>query len=85
MKQLMFSGTLLLICIAVMFYLSSGNTPQINRGNLLLWRMTLYATMFGVGWRLYGRFPPYRPAIHRITLWFIALIVFNEFVPEVFR
>ncbi|EHL84084.1 hypothetical protein [Citrobacter portucalensis] len=85
MKRLMFSGTLLLICMAVMFYLSSGNAPQINRSDLLLWRITLYAAMFGVGWRLYDRFPPYRPAIRRITLWFIVLIVLNEFVPEVFR
>ena len=38
MKRLMLSGTLLLICIAVMFYLSSGNAPQINRSDLLLWR-----------------------------------------------
>ncbi|EAT2900503.1 MULTISPECIES: hypothetical protein [unclassified Citrobacter] len=85
MKRLMLSGTLLLICIAVMFYLSSGNAPQINRSDLLLWRITLYAAMSGVGWRLYDRFPPYRPTIRRIALWFIVLMVLNEIMPEMFR
>lgn len=85
MKRLILSGTLLLICMAVMCYLSSGNAPQINRNDLLLWRITLYAAMSGVGWRLYDRFPPYRPTIRRIALWFIILIVLNEIVPEVFR
>ncbi|EAA9495627.1 hypothetical protein FCI88_02120 [Salmonella enterica] len=85
MKRLMLSGTLLLICMAVMFYLSSGNAPQINRSDLLLWRITLYAAMSGVGWRLYDRLPPYRPPLRRIALWFIVLIVLNEIVPEVFR
>lgn len=85
MNRLMLSGTLLLICMAVMFYLSSGNAPQINRSDLLLWRITLYAAMSGVGWRLYDRFPAYRPTIRRIALWFIVLIVLNEIVPEVFR
>ncbi|HCM1915593.1 TPA: hypothetical protein N3A33_001480 [Salmonella enterica subsp. salamae serovar 28:r:e,n,z15] len=85
MKRLMLSSTLLLICMAVMFYLSSGNAPQINRSDLLLWRIMLYAAMSGVGWRLYDRFPPYRPTIRRIALWFIVLIVLNEIVPEVFR
>ncbi|PVB76063.1 hypothetical protein CUR65_10465 [Salmonella enterica subsp. enterica serovar Legon] len=85
MKPLMLSGTLLLLCIAATFYLASGNTPQINRSDLLLWRITLYAAMSGIGWRLYDRFPPYRPTIHRIALWFIILIVLNEIVPEVFR
>lgn len=85
MKRLMLPGTLLLVCIAVMFYLSSGNSLQINRSDLLLWRITLYAAMSGVGWHLYDRFPPYRPAIRRIALWFIVLIVLNEVVPEVFR
>ncbi|HHP2703590.1 TPA: hypothetical protein ACR8U9_004398 [Citrobacter freundii] len=85
MKRLMLSGTLLLICIAVMFYLSSGNAPQINRSDLLLWRITLYAAMSGVGWRLYDRFPPNRPTIRRIALWFIVLMVLNEIMPEVFR
>ncbi|EGE4743845.1 hypothetical protein RMP99_002418 [Salmonella enterica] len=85
MKPLMLSGTLLLICMAVMFYLSSGNAPQINRSDLLLWRITLYAAMSGVGWRLYDRFPPHRPTIRRIALIFIILIVLNEIVPEVFR
>lgn len=85
MKRMMLSGTLLLICMAVMFYLSSGTAPQINRSDLLLWRITLYAAISGVGWRLYDRFPPYRPAIHRIALWFIVLIVLNEITPEVFR
>ena len=85
MKRLILSGTLLPIYMAVMFYLSSGNAPQINRSDLLLWRITLYAAMSGVGWRLYDRFPPYRPTIRRIALWFIVLIVLNEIVPEVFR
>lgn len=43
MKQLMLSGALLLLRIAATFYLASGNTPQINRSDLLLWRITLYA------------------------------------------
>ena len=77
MKRLMLSSTLLLT--------SSGNALQINRSDLLLWRITLYAAMSGVGWRLYDRFPPYRPTILRIALWFIVLIVLNEIVPEVFR
>ncbi|EPB2248817.1 hypothetical protein ACRC59_002211 [Citrobacter youngae] len=85
MKRLMLSGSLLLVCMAVIFYLSSGNTPQFNRSDLLLWRITLYAAMSGVGWRLYDRFPPYRPTIRRIALWFIVLIVLNEIMPEVFR
>ncbi|EIV7688712.1 hypothetical protein MA092_002783 [Salmonella enterica] len=85
MKRLMLSGTLLLISMAVMCYLPSGNAPQINHSDLLLWRITLYAAMSGVGWRLYDRFPPYRPTIRRIALWFIVLIVLNEIVPEVFR
>lgn len=85
MKRLMLSGSLLLICMAVVCYLSSGNAPQINRSNLLLWRITLYVAISGVGWRLYDRLPPYRPAIRRIALWFIVLIVLNEIVPEVFR
>ncbi|EFH4673115.1 hypothetical protein KG822_000268 [Escherichia coli] len=85
MKRLILSSSLLLVCMAVMFYLSSGNAPQINRSDLLLWRITLYAAIYGVGWRLYDRFPPYRPAIRRIALWFIVLIVLNEIAPEVFR
>ncbi|MCX9024287.1 hypothetical protein [Citrobacter portucalensis] len=85
MKRLMLSGSLLLICMAVVCYLSSGNAPQINRSDLLLWRVTLYGVISAVGWRLYERFPPYRPAIRRIALWFIVLIVLNEIVPEVFR
>ncbi|EAU9813598.1 hypothetical protein DLR11_05105 [Salmonella enterica subsp. salamae] len=85
MKRLMLSSTLLLICMAVMFYLSSGNAPQINRSDLLLWRIMLYAAISCLGWRLYDRFPPYRPTIRRIALWFIVLIVLNEIVPEVFR
>ncbi|EHO4421624.1 hypothetical protein LLH66_001361 [Salmonella enterica] len=85
MKRLMLSSTLLLTCMAMMFYLSSGNALQINRSDLLLWRITLYAAMSGVGWHLYDRFPPYRPTIRRIALWFIVLIVLNEIVPEVFR
>ncbi|ECG8633574.1 hypothetical protein FNN91_21705 [Salmonella enterica subsp. salamae] len=85
MKRLMLSCTLLLLCIAVTFYLASGNTPQINRSDLLLWRITLYGVIFCTGWRLYDRFPPYRPAIRRIALWFIVLIALNEIVPEVFR
>lgn len=85
MKRLMLSGTLLLICMAVMFYLSSGNAPQINRSDLLLWRITLYGVVCGVGWRRYDRLPPHRPAIRRIALIFIVLIVLNEIGPEVFR
>ncbi|MCX9063675.1 hypothetical protein NLN94_22465 [Citrobacter portucalensis] len=85
MKRLMLSGTLLLICMAVMFYLSSGNAPQINRSDLLLWRIMLYGVICGVGWHLYDRLPPHRPAIRRIALIFIILIVLNEIVPEVFR
>ncbi|EDT6984269.1 hypothetical protein WH05_003769 [Salmonella enterica subsp. arizonae] len=85
MKRLMLSGIMLLVCSAVVFYLASGNTPQINRSDLLLWRITLYGVVCGVGWRLYDRLPPHRPAIRRIALIFIALIVLNEIVPEVFR
>lgn len=85
MKRLMLSGTLLLFCMAAMFYLSSGNAPQINRSDLLLWRIMLYAAISCLGWRLYDHFPPYRPTIRRIALWFIVLIVLNEIVPEVFR
>lgn len=85
MKRLMLPGTLLLVCMVVTFYLASGNASQINRSDLLLWRITLYAAMSGVGWRLYDRFPPYRPTIRRIALWFIVLIVLNEIVQEAFR
>ena len=52
---------------------------------LLTCRMVLYALVCGVGWHLYQRFPPHRPAIRRIALMFIVLIVLNEIVPEVFR
>lgn len=85
MKRLMLSGMMLLACMSAICYLAANNTPQINRSDLLLWRITLYAAMSGVGWRLYDRFPSYRPTIRRITLWFIVLIVLNEIVPEVFR
>lgn len=85
MKRLMLSGTLLLVCMVVMFYLAADNTPQINRSDLLPWRITLYSVIFCTGWRLYDRFPPYPPAIRRIALWFIVLIALNEIVPEVFR
>ncbi|MGX5101384.1 hypothetical protein [Enterobacter cloacae] len=85
MKRLMLSGTLLLVCIAVMFYLAADNTPQINRSDLLPWRIILYSVICGVGWHLYDRLPPHRPAIRRIALIFIVLIVLNEIVPEVFR
>jgi len=85
MKRLMLTCPLLLICIAATFYLASGNTPQINRSDLLLWRITLYVAMSGVGWHLYDRLPPHRPAIRRIELIFIVLIVLNEIGPEVFR
>ncbi|HAT7525404.1 hypothetical protein [Citrobacter koseri] len=85
MKRLMLSSTLLLVFMAVMFYLVTDNTPQINHSDLLLWRITLYGVIFCTGWRLYDRFPPYRPAIRRIALWFIVLIALNEIVPEVFR
>ena len=85
MKRLMLAGTLLLVCMAVMFYLAADNTPQINRSDLLSWRILLYGVIFGLGWRLYDRLPPHRPAIRRIALIFIILIVLNEIVPEVFR
>lgn len=85
MKRLILSGSLLLVCMAVMFYLAADNTPQINRSDLLPWRIMLYGVICGVGWRLYDRLPPHRPAIRRIALIFIVLIVLNEIVPEVFR
>lgn len=85
MKRLMLSGMMLLVCMAVMFYLAADNTPQINRSDLLLWRVMLYAAICGVGLHLYDRLPPYRPAFRRIALWFIVLIALNESVPEVFR
>lgn len=85
MKRLMLSGIMLLVCSAVVFYLASGNSPQINRSDLLLWRVMLYGVISAVGWRLYDQFPPYRPTICRIALIFIVLIVLNEIVPEVFR
>lgn len=85
MKRLILSGSLLLVCMAVMFYLATDNTPQINRGDLLPWRIMLYGVICGVGWHLYDRLPPHRPAIRRIALLFIVLIVLNEIVPEVFR
>lgn len=85
MKRLILSGSLLLVCMAVMFYLATDNTPQINRSDLLPWRITLYAAISGMGWRHYDHFPPYRPVIRRIALWFIVLVALNEIVPEVFR
>ncbi|ECC9538567.1 hypothetical protein DTG28_01850 [Salmonella enterica subsp. salamae] len=85
MKRLILSGSLLLICMAVMFYLATDNTPQINRSDLLPWRIMLYGVICGVGWHLYDRLPPHRPAIRRIALIFIVLTVLNEIVPEVFR
>lgn len=85
MKRLMLSGTLLLVCMVVMFYLAADNTPQINRSDLLPWRIMLYGVVCSVGWHLYDRLPPHRPAIRRIALIFIVLIVLNEIVPEVFR
>lgn len=85
MKQLMLSGSLLLVCMAVMFYLATDNTPLINHSDLLPRRIMLYGVVCGVGWRLYDRLPPHRPAIRRIALIFIVLIVLNEIVPEVFR
>ncbi|HAV1236084.1 TPA: hypothetical protein JGU28_000710 [Salmonella enterica] len=85
MKQMMLSGALLLVCMALMFYLAADNTPQINRSDLLPWRIMLYGVICGVGWHLYDRLPPHRPAIRRIALIFIVLIVLNEVVPEVFR
>lgn len=85
MKRLMLSGTLLLVCMAVMFYLAADNTPQINRSDLLPWRIMLYGVICGVGWHLYDRLPPHRPVIRRIALIFIVLIVLNEIGPEVFQ
>ncbi|EBD8266796.1 hypothetical protein [Citrobacter freundii] len=85
MKRLMLSGIMLLVCSAVVFNLASGNTPQINRSDLLPWRIMLYGVICGVGWHLYDCLPPHRPAIRRIALIFIVLIVLNEIVPEVFR
>lgn len=85
MKRMMLSGSLLLVCMAVMFYLATDNTPLINRSDLLPWRIMLYGVVCGVGWRLYDRLPPHRPEIRRIALIFIVLIVLNEIGPEVFR
>ncbi|HHW9302799.1 TPA: hypothetical protein ACU3BK_004920 [Salmonella enterica] len=85
MKRLILSGSLLLVCMAVMFYLAADNTPQINRSDLLPWHIMLYGVICGVGWHLYDRLPPHRPAIRRIALIFIVLMVLNEIVPEVFR
>ncbi|EKH2095726.1 hypothetical protein O4K05_004408 [Salmonella enterica] len=85
MKRLILSGSLLLVCMAVIFYLATDNTQQINRSDLLPWRIMLYGVICGVGWHLYDRLPPHRPAIRRIALIFIVLIVLNEIVPEVFR
>lgn len=85
MKRLILSGSLLLVCMAVMFYLAADNTPQINRSDLLPWRIMLYGVICGVGWHLYDRLPPHRSAIRRIALIFIVLIVLNEIVQEVFR
>ncbi|MGU7233171.1 hypothetical protein ACV2IT_12880 [Salmonella enterica subsp. enterica serovar Glostrup] len=85
MKRLMLSGSLLLLCVAAMFYLTAGNTSQINRSDLLPWRVMLYGVLCGVGWRLYDRLPPHRPTIRRIALIFIVLIVLNEIVQEVLR
>ncbi|EPC8059994.1 hypothetical protein ACR3FW_002139 [Yersinia enterocolitica] len=84
MKRLMLSGLLLLSCMAAIFYLAPGNTQQINRSDLLLWRVILYGIICRVGWRLYDCFPPYRPALRRIALRFVVLIALNEIVPEVF-
>ncbi|WP_449506816.1 hypothetical protein [Enterobacter hormaechei] len=58
---------------------------DLYRSDLLLWRITLYVAMSGVGWQLYDRLPPHRLAIRRIALIFIVLIVLNEIGPEVFR
>lgn len=80
MKRLILSGSLLLVCMAVMFYLAADNSSD-----LLPWRIMLYGVICGVGWRLYDRLPSHRPAIRRIALIFIVLIVLNEIVPEVFR
>ncbi|EDV9644827.1 hypothetical protein HM25_004637 [Salmonella enterica subsp. enterica serovar Carno] len=85
MKRLMLSGSLLLVCMAVMFYLAADNPLQIDRSDLLPWRIMLYGVICGVGWHLHDRLPPHRPAIRRIALIFIVLIVLNEIVPEVFR
>lgn len=85
MKRLMLSGMMLLVCMAATFYLAADSTSQINRSDLLPWRIILYAVICGVGGHLYDRFPPYRPALRRIILWFIVLIALNESLPEVFR
>lgn len=85
MKRLILSGPLLLVCMAVMFYLAADNTPQINRSDLLPWRIMLYGVICGVGWHLYDRLSSHRSAIRRIALIFIVLIVINEIVPEEFR
>lgn len=37
----------------------------------------LYGVICGVGWHLYDCLPPHRPAIRRIALIFIVLIVLN--------
>nr|WP_249039631.1 hypothetical protein [Enterobacter bugandensis] len=60
------------------FHLVSGSTPQINRSDLLLWRITLYGVIFVQAGVCMTDF-------HRIALLFIVLIALNEIVPEVFR
>ncbi|EOW6618552.1 hypothetical protein ACOZZP_001834 [Cronobacter dublinensis] len=85
MKQLMLSSTILMVCIAVILYLANDNTPQINRSDLLPWRIMLYGVIHGVGWHLYDRLPPHRPVIRRVALIFIVQIVLNKILPEVFR
>ncbi|EAT5433762.1 hypothetical protein Q3Q39_002821 [Salmonella enterica] len=85
MKRLMQTSSLLLVCMAAMFYLAADNTPLINRSDLLPWRIMLYGVICGVGWHLYDRLPPHRPAIRRIALILIVLIVLNEIGPEVFQ
>lgn len=85
MKRQILSGSLLLACMAVIFYLAADNTPQINRSDLLPWRIMLYGVICGMGCHLYDRLPPHRPAIRRIALIFIVLIVLNEIMLEVFR
>lgn len=83
MKRLVPSFMMLLACIAVIFYLATSNIPQVNRGELLLWRVMLYGFICGIGWRLHDHCPPHRPTIRRIALIFLVLIMLNEVVPEV--
>ncbi|OUE53943.1 hypothetical protein AZ003_002850 [Citrobacter freundii] len=85
MKHQVLSCIMLMGCLAAIFYCNPAKSPPINRSDLLLWRVMLYGLACAVGWYLYQHLPAHRPAIRRIALIFIILIVLNEIVPEVFR